>query len=575
MDYTSDEAQLKALDEIRQREAKRLNILPQEVITDAVLGEIVSLKPTNNEQLLSTPSLSVLLSAGLGEAIFRVFASPPPQSQPKAHPPPSTTTPIPKQQTSPAFLPLSRKRGGKLAMEVDDERVAPPPPRVEPILSTSSSTSSSLTKTDSFNSSNYRGGRLAREENVDENTILDAAPLESRDVALYEAYQRDMKSVQSARDASEEVESAQKRLLNIFCSGYPVQLSRLDITSAKVVYTAIPTILQLRQGKPGGSLKLEIEDLNSSSLTDSIRQLYPDISELQVKLALCEWYHDLHPELQLNSARFSAPKTRTKRKAPTASTVSDTDPKPMVTEPPKAKESSRIPDIGFPMNPVRKSPRMPKKAYMLVSGFDRTVRQQLEMSSSDEEIIDQDPSEDYSEKPEKKTFRGGADSWRSSGPRPKKFPKRTSMDSIGFVSFQSNTNKERAELTDDDFAGNDDAYFADAYSPSVQKKKVPQHQLESNNGKNTPTTSDRRERDLVEEEVPLSPPLPPVMASLSEVSVPEMQKRVSGEDGKDKGRPNFGHYDDMEPKQILERFNRIRLSATTNGSQTPTSNSSV
>jgi hypothetical protein len=87
-----------------------------------------------------------------------------------------------------------------------------------------------------------------------------------------------------------------------------LQLSRLGIPSAKEVSAAIPTLLTLRQGSFGGGLRLEPPDLKSDSqLSLSLRSLFPSFSSTQIRFALCEWYHDLYPELQLNSAKFKLP----------------------------------------------------------------------------------------------------------------------------------------------------------------------------------------------------------------------------------------------------------------------------
>lgn len=499
---------------LRAKEAHRLDLMPYQVLSDAIIRDLLKHKPQSIDTLKSTPSLAHLASESIGAAIVKLFAPPAPQTPTAATAPTTLDEESPKSSTVPAFS-RKRGRGAKLAFEDDDELKAAPAP-------------------------------------------LDAPSLDSKELQIYESYQRDMKSVDSLRDAlNEDVSAIQKKLLNFFCTGFPVQLSRLGITSEKVVYNALPTVLSLRQPGP---LKLEQDDLTSGALSSSLRMLYPSASELAVQLALCEWYHDLHPDLQLNSARFVAPRGRTKRKEPTEA------PQVEVSTPKQSSDITTAKRREFMTKSVapRKSPRLTGQAKMLVSGFNRDHRQPISLDGEDDAEVDQDPSADYSNSTRP------ADLWRSQGPRPKKIAKRTSMDSLGFVSFQNNMLKERVALTDDDFSGTETAYFADAYSPSA---KPPTSKLTASTSAPllTPTKSSSiadlaKKRSDVAEETSNNASQPqlsdsglqhPMSASTSNVS-----NTSSGtEELSSQKSAASVNYDGLSAIDIFDRFNRIRLAA--------------
>lgn len=497
---------------LRAKEAAKLDVMPYQVLSDAIIRDLLKHKPQTIDGLKSTPSLAYLAPLGIGASIVNLFAPSTPQPAPTAYVPTSLDDESPKASTVPAFS-RKRGRGAKLAFEDDVELKAPPAP-------------------------------------------LDAPSLDSKELQIYEGYQRDMKSVESLRESlKEDITAIQKKLLNFFCTGFPVQLSRLGIASEKVVYNALPTILGLRQPGP---LKLEQEDLTSGALSSSLRALYPSVSEISIQLALCEWYHDLHPELQLNSARFVAPRGRAKRKEPTeAPVVEISTPKSEVTT---AKRSEFMTKAVAP----RKSPRLTSQAKMLVSGFNRDIRQAISIGDDDDDPeVDQDPSADYSN-----TSRP-ADLWRSQGPRPKKIAKRTSMENLGFVSFQNNMLKERVALTDDDFSGTESAYFADVYSPSA---KPPTSKLTASSSApiKTPSKSNsiadlaKKRSDLAEEATSaassqrtLSGLQPPISASTSNVS----NSSSGTEDLPSQRSAASSNYDGLSAIDIFDRFNRIRLAA--------------
>ena len=491
---------------------------PNKTLSETQIHDIIQHRPKDLAALNSIPSLAELALHHTGESIVWLvnrFQLPPPAPSSMKPSSPETTTTSPKAVAFSAFLPRKRGIGGKLAVEDDD----PPPASTEPL-----------------------------------------APIDSTLTTLYEKYQKEMKSVDVIAPKAEEVPKVQGQLLDIFASGYPVQLSRLGIPSAKIVYTAIPTILSLRQGQSGASLKLDLEDLTNSSLAQTVKSLYPDVSELQIKLALCEWYHDLHPELQLNSAKYIPPKTRMKRKGPSES---PSDPPPTATPAnatkvkyPSSTSSStsnswRAHPNEFPMQPLRRSQRTPQKARILVSGAHQ-------MNCDAEKEVDQDPTPDYHDDDDNAKERG--DGWRQ-GTRPKKLPKRHSMDTLGFVSFSTNASKERAALTDDDFSGTEEAYFADVYSPSP---KVPNTAAAtSSSTARLSSASPTKPYQLLSlsagdmearlNELPASTGLPSTTAANATITSPSPQSSH---------KSKFSHFDLMDPQTALERFDQIRRASS-------------
>lgn len=513
---------------LRAAEASRLGMMPYQVLSDNIIRELLKHQPKSIDSLKSTSLLASLADSSLAESIVQLFASPDLQAPPLASETTSKDENIAKTSTIPSF---TRKRGpgAILAFEEDDEPKTPP-------------------------------------------ANLDAPSLDSRDLKLYEGYQKDMKSVEIIQsDTNEGAENVQRRLLNIFASGYPVQLSRLGITSEKVVYNALPTVLALRQGgsSGGGGLRLEKEDLTSGSLSSSIRLLYPDVSPLAIQLALCEWYHDLHPELQLNSALYVAPRSRSKRKEPSETPPIDiSTPKSTSTITVAKKNEFITKSSTTSTQPIRKSPRLTQQAKLLVSGFNRDYREAIGLAE-DEPDIDSDPSADYSNKGE--DVARPSDIWRSQGFRPKKMAKRsgapTSIDNVGFVSFQGNMLKERVSLTDDDFSGTEEAYFADVYSPA--KPNIPKAAVVHMQSNSVLTTkkAEKEEESVVEAtEAVVIPKLQntnsgvqkPLSTASSSVSE---SKSVVNSESSSKNSVSSVHYEGMSAQDIFERFNRIRLAA--------------
>jgi len=401
-------------------------VMPETILSNAQVQDILRYTPASLSLLSSIPSLSALARLDIREGVVSLVNQLA-QTAPSAGPRPLEHHP-PKSLVSTAFGPRKRAIGSKLALEKDDAAAV--------------------------------SASVPQPASVSTSVPDPIAPLDLKSTRIYEKYQKEMKSVEFIASLEETVEEIQRQLLDVFAAGYPVQLSRLDIPSAKIVYTAIPTILSLRQaqGGAGGSLKLDMEDIANPSLTQAVKTLYPSVTELQIKLALCEWYHDLHPELQLNSAKYVLPKTRSKRKdiseaslathsrnPPTTATPSS-GATPALSSAPKSAWTAR--SIGFPTQIPR---TRTSRAKILVSGA-----HDLDRDCDEEAEVDQDPSPDYQEGKD-------SDNWRD-GTRPKKLPKRTSTP-FKFVSFTDNAAKDRAALTDDDFSGTEEAYFAGVYSP--------------------------------------------------------------------------------------------------------------
>lgn len=517
---------------LRASEASRLGVMPYQVLSDAIIRELLKHKPHSLDSLKSMPSLSFLASENIGGAVVKLFAASAPQAAPSAPIPDLPNEDTPKKSTVPSFT-RKRGRGATLAVEQDDEPVrTAPEPKPEP-------------------------------------APLDAPSFGAMDLQLYEGYQRDMKSVEILREErNEDVASVQKKLLNIFSSGFPVQLSRLGLIPDIVLYNAIPTVLTLRQGYKG-DLKLEMEDLTSGALSASIRMLYPHVSEMAIHLALCEWYHALHPELQLNSARFVAPRTRAKRKEPTeAPTAEFSAPKPSPSIPIPSRNAF-ISKTAPVTQGVRKSPRLTSQAKMLVSGFNRDHRDAISIPSNDVEE-DQDPSPDYSAPTARPT-----DLWRSQGPRPKKIAKRTtSMENLGFVTFQNNMMKERVALTDDDFSATEEAYFADVYSPAKPAAPTPRPVAKVTAapkvsiilfGDDILEKSDAEIQEIdnkISKQTSNLGPQAPVAASTSNVSD---KSSVSAQSSSSSSAVS-AHYEGLSALELFDRFNHIRLAAASNTS---------
>lgn len=445
-----------ALLKLRAQEASRIEIMPYLVLSDANIRDLISTRPQDMEALNLVPSIPASTLKNVGNAILDVFRV--------AAPPVAPSTPSGESHDAIASrnLPSSfgRKRkgtGGKLAIDEADELPAPAPAANPPI---------------------------------------DANSIPAPDAELYIKYQSEMKSVEALQSAEKSIEEVQKALLRLFCLGYPLQLSRLGVTSSKVLYNAIPTIISLRRGQAASPLQLEQEDLTNVVFITSVTALYPDVHENQVLLALCEWYHDLHPELLLNSARFVEPRTRNKRKEPTAlvaPSVSGNSPRAnsassTTSNLPKSTQPAHSTTSGFPKEVARKPTRITTRARAFISGRKNAAANMIQEDSDDEEqgddarAVTSKTTEDHDPSP---TYTEGSteDEWRW-GTRPKKktmgatpakkgFKQGVAMsvDEVGLLPFVSNATKERVILTDDDFAASEAAYFADVYSPQQPTKQ--------------------------------------------------------------------------------------------------------
>jgi hypothetical protein len=535
-----------ALLKLRGDEANRLGLMPYQVLSDNNIRDILKHKPSNLEKLATVPSVSSETLRSIGNAIVKLFQLPAQEAASSSSSPSDSMSNAPRKTNIPVILPRRRGAGGKLAVD-DGETIATHP---QPII-------------------------------VD---VVDLLPLDSDDAILYEKYQKEMKSIESLKEG-DTIENIQKRLLHVFCVGYPLQLSRLGINSAKSVYNSIPTILALRQGAPGETLKLEIEDLSSGRLAQSIRSLYPDVSDVQATLALCEWYHDLNPELHLNSAKYVAPRTRKKRKAHSAieeedeedlevSSATKTQSRPLNALLRSNAENVVKKKNGFPVNPVRKSPRnaghVNNRARKLLSG-NHHQQQQDQLDEDNEPEVDQDPSADYTEK---KSSNGSTVAWKAVSTRPRKIPKRAGMESVGQIPFTGNMNKERLSLTDDDFAGTEEAYFADVYSPAkpishTSSKPSPNvatnqlqasksDQLSSRSSSSKPPTSVLDLNDSTSGEMETHQPAeqqPPASSNNTITTSNEKEAQEAASLIVEKVYPN---YDGLSAKEILDRFNRLR-----------------